>query len=94
MPAMPASNTHECFTTFIGLTLKGFLRAALPLSDQSIASHTVTLVFEDGRGLTLSGNGSYWVDSVDDVKRAITRKAMDLQDVRWELQDVLALAGQ
>jgi hypothetical protein len=87
------SNTRECFRTFIGQRLIGLLFNALPLGHRDLAAGTKTLVFEDGRGLTIGGNGSYWVDSADEIQRAVDERRQELNMTRGEIAEVLALAG-
>jgi hypothetical protein len=88
-----AANTFECFREFIGHKVVGVLRDALPVGNQGIASGTKTLVFDDGRGLTIASNGSWWIDRADDVARAIRSRQQALEATADELKDVLELAG-
>lgn len=90
---MPASNTNDCFSEFIGQRVVGTLFGALPPSRRDIACGTKTLVFEDGRGLTISERGSFWIDSAEDVKRAIDIKKRELDKTKQEIKGVLGLAG-
>jgi hypothetical protein len=91
---MPAgSNSRECFTEFIGQRVVGVLFDALPLHHRDIADGTKTLVFEDGRGLTITARGSFWVSTADEVQRAVKRKVRDLKATESEIQAVLDLAG-
>lgn len=90
---MPAANTRECFSEFMGQKVVGVLFDALPWSRKDIARGTKTLVFEDGRGLTISSKGTYWIESADDVARAIRRRQDDLAQTERELLGTLALAG-
>lgn len=89
----PASNTRECFSEFIGQRVIGVLFNALPLGRKDIASGGKTLVFEDGRGLTIAANGTFWVESAADVKRAVQWRQDELNTTRREIADVLKLAG-
>lgn len=90
---MVASNTNDCFREFIGQKVKGVLFGALPRSRPDLAASTKTLVFEDGRGLTIAGNGSFWIDSKEDVGRAIGREHDRLKQTKKEIAGILALAG-
>jgi hypothetical protein len=89
----PASNTHDAFSDFIGQKVVGVLFNALPANRRDIASGTKTLVFDDGRGLTFAGNGSFWIDSVEEVRRATDVRRRELEATQRELAGVLELAG-
>ncbi len=91
---MPAANTHEAFSDFIGQKVVGVLFNALPHNRRDIASGTKTLVFEDGRGLTFASNGSYWIGRADEVRRAVEVRERELLATESELAGVLALAGE
>lgn len=88
-----AANTQRCFSEFIGQRVIGVIFNALPVARRDIAAGTKTIVFEDGRGLTISSTGSYWIDSADDVRRATDAKARELETVAREIKSVLDLAG-
>lgn len=90
----PASNTFDCFREFVGKKVVGVLQGALPVGRRDIASGTKTLVFEDGRGLTVASNGSYWIDSKEDVDRAVSEVTEELEKLRRDTEDVLRLAGR
>ncbi len=79
----PASNTDDCFRECIGHQVKGIL----------IEAESRTLVLDDGRGLTISHNGSYWIASAADLTHAIAKRRQHLRHVEREIQDVIALAG-
>lgn len=87
------ANTRACFSEFVGQRVIGVLFDALPQSRKDIAGGTKTLIFEDGRGLTIAANGSYWIDSADDVGRAVRATARELDVTAAQLRDALALAG-
>lgn len=91
---MIAANTAGCVTDFVGKRLRGVLFNALPVNHKDIAAGTKTLIFEDGRGLTIASNGSFWIDSADDVGRAIRVAEQQLADTRARLEEVLSLAGE
>ncbi len=91
---MPASNTLSCFEEFFGQKFIGILVGELPLNDKSVSSKTKTLVFEDGRGLTISSNGSYWVNNAKDVSLAIQRVRERLERNSGSLRTILELAGK
>lgn len=88
------SNSHETFSTFVGCTVKGFLKNCFPLGRRDLSAGTKTLLFECGWGLTVSSKGSYWVESPEDVKRAINYAKKELATAQREIRDVLALAGE
>ena len=90
---MPASNTRACFSEFIGQKVVGVLFDAVPVSRRDLARGTKTLVFEDGRGLTISSNGSFWVEGADEIQRALRNKQDQLTRTSDELAGILALAG-
>lgn len=90
---MPASNTRDCFSEFIGQKVVGCLFDALPVSRRDIASGTKTLVFEDGRGLTISSKGTFWIESKNEVDSAIRAKKQELAATQKEIAGVLELAG-
>lgn len=90
---MTASNTQDCFRVCIGKTVRGVLFNALPDGRDELAAGTKTLVFDDGTGLTISARGTFWIDSPEDVTRAIARKKMELASVQKEIGEVLAAAG-
>lgn len=88
----PPANTPACFSEFIGQRVVGVLFNALPANRRDLASGTKTLVFEDGRGLTVASNGSYWIDSAAQVRRAVAVAERDLRATEASLAGVLALA--
>jgi hypothetical protein len=88
------SNTHECFESFIGHTIKGLLFHALPLGRRDLSCGSKTFVFECGHGLTIGDNGSFWADSPQDITRAIEIVRDKLNQSQRNLKDVLALAGE
>lgn len=90
---MTASNTHECFTEFIGQKVTGVLFDALPDHRRDLARGTKTLIFEDGRGLTISSHGTYWIDSVKDIQHALKRAEEELRKTQARLANVLFAAG-
>lgn len=90
---MPASNTNACFEDFIGQKVIGCLFNALPVSRGDIARGTKTLVFEDGRGLTIASNGAHWVESAEDVRRAVAVQESRLRATERQIKGVLDLAG-
>ena len=79
-----ASNTKECFTTFIGQKLTGVLHDG----------GTRTLVFEDGRGLFVSKSGSFWVLHPEAVREEVERKVLELTKAQEDLRLVVELAGE
>lgn len=88
-----ASNTRECFRSFLGHKVVGLLFNANALG-AGIELGTTTIIFECGYGLTVSSRGSYWVDSPEAIKRAVDSKQRDLRNTEAELREVLQLARQ
>jgi hypothetical protein len=91
---MAASNTKDCFREFVGQTVRGVMFDALPISDARLASGTKTLVFEDGRGLTISSSGTFWIESIKDIKAAVKVQRERLVQAEKDVKDVLILAGE
>jgi len=90
---MTASNTYDCFREFVGQKVLGVLFNALPLNRRDLSDGTKTLIFEDGRGLTIASNGSYWIDDKENISIAIREKQQVLEKTKTDLQGVLALTG-
>lgn len=90
---MPAANTKECFSEFIGQKVVGVLFDAVPVSRMDLAIGNKTLIFEDGRGLTISSKGTYWIETAEDIAAAARKTARHLRDVEKHLAGVLDLAG-
>lgn len=86
---MPASNTLDCFHEFVGQRLVG-----LTLGRTPSGSEVRTLVFEDGRGLSISSNGSYWVSPAEVVRCRIDEMRDELERTRRDIERVLALSGE
>lgn len=89
----PASNTRECFREFVGQRMKGLLFDVFPMHRHDLSGGSKTLVFEDGRGLTIASNGSYWIESAADVLRAVEIRQAELDARKADIAEVLALAG-
>ena len=90
---MSAANTHDCIRDLIGKTIVGVLFNALPVNQQSIATGTKTLVFDDGTGFTLNSRGAFWSETADDITKAVKKKHHDLRLVEQEIRDVLVVFG-
>jgi hypothetical protein len=90
---MATANTHACFEEFIGQKVIGCLFGAMPWNRSDMGDGCKTLVFEDGRGLTISSTGSYWVESASEVKAAVVREACRLKETKRQIKGVLDLAG-
>jgi hypothetical protein len=90
---MTASNTFDCFRECVGKRVVGVLRDAMPPCRRDIAAGTKTLVFDDGTGLTIASNGSYWTERKDEIDRAIRIRREELEANHRDIQDVLDLAG-
>ena len=94
---MSASNTKECILDFRGCKLVGVLMHKLPLSRQDIARKTITLLFDNGEGLTFSApneHPAYWPESKEDVSRALDQVRSELQNTVEMLGDALSAAGE
>ena len=76
---MVASNTRDCFRACVGKRVIGVLFEALPAGRRNLAIGTKTLIFEDGTGLTIAGNGSFWIENSEDIKRAIEYHKTELE---------------
>lgn len=91
---MATSNTTDCFREIIGLKVQGLLFNALPVNRPDLQPGNKTIVFEDGTGLTISSNGSYWRESRQDIELAARQRRKELDALERETREVLALAGQ
>ena len=87
------ANTPACFEAFIGQRVVGILLDTLPADRRDLSPGTKMLIFEDGRGLTIASNGSFWIDSAEDVERAVAATRRRLEATQRRLADVLALAN-
>lgn len=83
------SNTDEVFRTFIGCALKGLLHKR-----NTSGGYYTVLVFECGWGLAINDNGSHWVESPEDVQRAVREHKRNLDHNKQELEHILRLAGE
>lgn len=93
MTHVPASNTPDCFSEFIGQKVVGALFNALPVNRKDLSRGTKTLIFEDGRGLTISSIGTYWIENAEEITRAVRATERKLKATQRELAGVLDLAG-
>jgi hypothetical protein len=91
--AMIASNTRDVFRAAMGETIAGMLFYALPAGSPELQVGNVTLVFASGWGITISSGGAYWVESPDQITRAVDIQRRQLDDAEREIRDLLALAG-
>jgi hypothetical protein len=91
---MVASNTKDCFRECIGKRVKGVLFDAMPIGRLDLARGTKSLIFDDGTALTIGGNGSFWIDGVEEVNRAILIRRKELEDTKAEISEVLIAAGE
>lgn len=91
---MAASNTKDAFRELVGKRIAGVLFNALPLNRADLSAGTKTLVFDDGTGFTVAGNGSFWQESKDEIARAIRWARADLETAKRNIQDVLIAAGE
>jgi hypothetical protein len=90
---MAASNTKECFRESVGKRIVGVLFNALPFGRHDLAHGCKTLVFDDGTGLTLADNGSYWQENKADIQRAVDVQRDELSRAKADIEDVLRVAG-
>jgi hypothetical protein len=88
------SNTRDCFRACVGKRIKGVLFDAIPAGRKDLSSGTKTLIFEDGSGFTIARNGSFWIDGVEQIKRAILHKREELEVTNAEIKEVLKEAGE
>ena len=88
-----ASNTKDCFREFVGKKLIGLLFDTAPLGHADLAGDTKTMIFDDGRGLTIANNGSFWIESAEEVGRAVGLRKTELQLIANELAEVISLSG-
>ncbi len=90
---MASANTFDCFRECVGKKVVGVLNGAIPTSRRDLAAGTKTLVFDDGTGLTIASNGSYWTERKDEIERAIRIQKAKLEANERDIQDVLTVAG-
>jgi hypothetical protein len=84
---MTVANTKDCFRECIGKRVVGVLFDALPLNRYSIAG-SKTLLFDDGSGLTICSNGAFWLESSENIKRAVEEARAKLLQVQSDLKNV------
>jgi hypothetical protein len=89
-----AANTRECFSVCVGRQVVGVLFNACPPSRPDLAVGTKTLVFDNGCGLTVAENGTFWIESVETINLAVDQRKAYLKTATAELEGVLALAGR
>jgi hypothetical protein len=89
-----AANTRECILQHRGKKIIGALFGALPIGRADLADGTVTIVLDDGSGLTFSSTGAYWTEPKDDVSRAIGRIREQLEASSAMSAEYLRLAGE
>lgn len=90
---MAASNTKDCFREVVGKRVKGVIFDALP-RNSAVSDGTKTLIFDDGTGLTIASNGSFWRESSEEISRAISIKKTELEAAKRDIEDVLTAAGE
>lgn len=90
---MAASNTKECMLELVGHQVIGVLIGAFPLHNQSIAKGTRSFILDDGRAFTFNTNGAFWIESADDVRRAVEKRQQELQEAMVAYEAVLAMSG-
>jgi hypothetical protein len=89
---MVASNTKDCFRECVGKRVKGVLFDALPVDRGCLAAGTKTLIFEDGSGLTITSDGSFWLEDRKEIQRAVDYRRMELEKTKAEIAEVIAAA--
>ena len=89
----PASNTVDCFRELIGRRIVGVLFNALPRGRADLSAGTKTIVMDDGRGLTISSSGTFWIESAEDVKTAVMARKVELDQTRREIAEIITLSG-
>lgn len=89
-----ASNTPGCFREILGLRVVAVLHNALPVNRKDLQNGCVTLVLEDGTGLTFNTNsGSYWREDETDIGLAVAQKKDALERARAELEEAMKVDG-
>ena len=88
-PPAIAANTAACFTTFLGQRLLGVLEVPI----HSRASAHKTLVFEDGRGLSLGAN-AFWVDPPSVVREEIAAQLAQVEKTTHDLAGLRPLVEE
>lgn len=88
------ANTRDCFSTFVGHKVIGVLFDAFPVMRRDLVTSTKTLIFDDGRGLTIASNGSFWVESPENIRSAVRQREQELRRVTDEITQVLDLTGR
>ena len=89
---MAASNTKDCFRECVGKHIRGVLFDALPAGRSDLAPGTKTLIFEDGTGLTISSNGSFWLENEREIEHAIEEHRAKLSQLKNEIEEVITVA--
>jgi hypothetical protein len=87
---MVVSDTRDCFRACIGKRVTGVLFGLLPAMRSDLARGNKTLVFEDGSGLTISNDGSFWMDNPEEIERAVAHREAALRAI--EAERMLAVA--
>lgn len=90
---MAASNTKDCFRECIWRTVVGVLFDSLPPNRLDLSAGTKTLVFDDHTGLTIATNGAHWLESAEEIHRAIALVRADLESRKRDIEEVLMTAG-
>jgi hypothetical protein len=88
-----ASNSRDCFKECVGKKVTGVLFDAFPIRRIDLSSGSKTLIFDDGSGLTVASNGSFWTETAKDVKWAVDARIRELSDVKTEIAAALSVAG-
>jgi hypothetical protein len=90
---MATANTLECIEEFKGQALRGVLTGNRKNAITGVTS-TKTLIFEDGRGLTFSSNGSYWTESAEEIAERVKKIVGELERAGESARRTLEAIGE
>ena len=80
-----ADFSRDCFRECVGKHVKDVIFDTFPVGYQDLNSGTNTLIFDDGTALTISSMGSYWLESPEEIKRAIQELRARLERTKAEI---------
>lgn len=81
------SNTSGCFQTFVGERLIGVVEDLIESHEPDISCRT--LIFESGRGLTITSNGTYWLESRNTVRAAADARLAFLAEAKAKTESAM-----
>lgn len=84
---MSASNTWDCFRECVGRKIVGVLRY------YRRGDETRLLIFDDGTGLSLHYNGSYWRENAAEVRGYVDRRLEEVRRGKEDLEEALRADG-